>query len=99
MCIAQEEFGQVTNKSIKYWRIVWLCFLLLLPIMVFRFMFIAPLQKFTEIRYSNNYGNAMNIIETTIDTSGNESDLRCLKEVFELDQLYNRIFVEAFRDL
>ena len=62
-------------------------------------MFIAPLQKFTEIRYSSNYGNAMNLIETTIDTSGNLSDISCLKEVFELDKSYNKLFVTKFRIL
>ena len=53
MCIAQEEFGKVTQKSIRYWRIVWLCFLLLLPIIIFRYMSVATLPKFeTEMGFN-----------------------------------------------
>ena len=64
--------------------------------MCFRFIYIAKLPKFDFVTYSKGYGEAMNLIETTIDNPGNNPDKPCLEEVLQIDELYNEILISKF---
>ena len=41
----------------------------------------------------------MEMIEKTIETPGNGSEIKCLSEVLELDRLYNEMVIDNFQDL
>ena len=82
MCYgAQDELDEVTPKSKRYWLIVWVCMILLLPIMCFRLEFIAKLPKYDSVIYSKGYDEAIKLIESTIDTPGNNPDKACLNKI------------------